>query len=684
VRRTLTGAVTMGAVLAVAATTLLALGASPAAAATGPRKVAYITTDNTVYVYDYATDTVNAITNGFVHPRDVRVTADGRKAYVSDNSTAQVSVLETGSSAVVKRISTDSAPTALALSADQKRLYVADSGSSQLTTIDTATDTAVATLTLTPAGNPAEIALTPNDRYAYISSPNGYVWMVDTTSGTQVAAIPVALKPNGLAVSPDGARLYVTTLGGTVAVIDTATKTVINTITVGTAAQIGTLTPDGRYLWVTNPRTTNVTIVDTTTGTVTGTVAIPIAPNDITFSADGHTAHVLCTVGGEEFDVDTATHAVTLELAIGSHPVDFAVAEVTPTAGPTAHVTAAPSADSAVVTVDAKTSATGFFAITSYAYSFGDGSSTISTTNSSDYHTYAAGTYTVTVTVTDAVGATSTATTQVTVRPLVRRISLLTSALRYVTGPTATTGATPVTTGDSVVDPADWFAVIDLGGGAIALRADGNQRFLALDSAHNNALVANAVDASGAAAFRTVANADGSISLLAVAVNRYVSGNNGAGSLTADRTTVGPWEKFHQGNPSNANVDLLAMINSRYVTAENAGKSALIARATTAGPWEKYDVLETSDGYYALFSHANNKFVTAENAGASALIARATTVGDWEKFSLVRLGQTSNLALLAHANGRYVTAENAGKNPLIARATTIGSWETFNSGIFLP
>jgi len=54
---------------------------------------------------------------------------------------------------------------------------------------------------------------------------------------------------------------------------------------------------------------------------------------------------------------------------------------------------------------------------------------------------------------------------------------------------------------------------------------------------------------------------------------------------------VGPWETFRLIHNANGTVSLLAFVNNRYVTAENAGASALIANRTAIGTWEQFDLV---------------------------------------------------------------------------------------------
>jgi lysophospholipase L1-like esterase len=124
-------------------------------------------------------------------------------------------------------------------------------------------------------------------------------------------------------------------------------------------------------------------------------------------------------------------------------------------------------------------------------------------------------------------------------------------------------------------------------------------------------------------------------------------------------------------------ISLRAHADSDYVTAENDGASSLIANRTAIGPWEQFDEINEGNGMIALRSHANGLLVTAEDAGADPLIANRTAVGSWETFQLIN-NPDGSVSLKAQADGDYVTAEDAGAQPLIANRTAVGTWEEFD------
>jgi len=151
---------------------------------------------------------------------------------------------------------------------------VTDYLSDMTSVIDTSTNTVVATI---PVGaNPAGVAITPDGTRAYVANSSGTVSVIDTSTNTVVATIPVTVGAQLVAITPDGTRAYVAN-NGTVSVIDTSTNTVVATIPVG-AAPIGVaITPDGTRAYVANENSNNVSVIDTGTNTVVATIPVGVA-----------------------------------------------------------------------------------------------------------------------------------------------------------------------------------------------------------------------------------------------------------------------------------------------------------------------------------------------------------------------------------------------------------------------
>src|SRR3990172_2332653 len=100
--------------------------------------------------------------------------------------------------------------------------YVANNGTNTVSVINTATNTVVATITV--GTSPAEVAITPNGNFAYVTNTGSdTVSVIRTSDNTVIATIPVATFPAGIAITPNGNFAYVTIakVAGEVSVINT-------------------------------------------------------------------------------------------------------------------------------------------------------------------------------------------------------------------------------------------------------------------------------------------------------------------------------------------------------------------------------------------------------------------------------------------------------------------------------
>src|ERR1700733_2257012 len=108
----------------------------------------------------------------------------------------------------------------------------------------------VAALAVTAVAAPAHAS--SGDRMAYVTNTqSNSVSVIDTTTRTVTATIPVGADPIAAAVSPDGSTVYVANEGGnSVSVINAATDTVTATIAVGVGPDAVAVSPDGSLLYV--------------------------------------------------------------------------------------------------------------------------------------------------------------------------------------------------------------------------------------------------------------------------------------------------------------------------------------------------------------------------------------------------------------------------------------------------
>ncbi|HUD01670.1 MAG TPA: YncE family protein [Rhabdochlamydiaceae bacterium] len=260
---------------------------------------AYVTNSGstTVTILDLTTNTVTGTIGGFDGPTGLVTTPDGTKAYVinyggpivgSGNGTT-VSVVDLNTNVIVGTATVGLAPAALAITPDGAYVYVVsyvdgNPGTGTISIIRTS-DNSVQLNAITGFSGPFAIAITPNGKYAYVTnfgsnnfSPVGTtVSVVDISTNTIAATIPVGIQPAGIAITPAGFYAYVsnydtlyngpnftdlTAYQGTVNIIDIHTNKVISpVINVGLSPADIAISPNGQFAYVSNYTSNTVSVI---------------------------------------------------------------------------------------------------------------------------------------------------------------------------------------------------------------------------------------------------------------------------------------------------------------------------------------------------------------------------------------------------------------------------------------
>ncbi len=139
--------------------------------------------------------------------------------------------------------------------------------------------------------------------------------VIDTSSNTVVATVPVGSDPYGVAVNPLGTPVYVSNYGSnTVSVIDTSSNTVVATIGVGSQPYGVAVNPSGTRVYVANSIDGTVSVIDTSSNSVVATVtgfAGPIAYGQFIVGA----AQTTYTISGTISSGGTGISDVTVTLS---------------------------------------------------------------------------------------------------------------------------------------------------------------------------------------------------------------------------------------------------------------------------------------------------------------------------------------------------------------------------------
>jgi YVTN family beta-propeller protein len=307
-----------------------------------PNCYAYIpnASSNTVSIID-VTDypkTAKTIAVGNC-PQSCAVRLDGMFAYIGNYDSQSISVIDTGTKAVVSTIAIGGDPQYLALHPGGKLLYavvekiVAGTLTYAIDVINSETGLVVKELAL---GNNwlHGLAFHPDGSMLYAAG-SSKVMVIDTTSNEIMFNIPSTWAFD-LALSPDGSRLYViknTNIDGeNVSVIDTGTNTVIKKLTVpnsyGNTVELTDVVvhPDGTKFYVISGNDylyKYLSCIDATTFAVNKAQGFQtLSPNSLGIKPDGSRAFVVSN-GLYYFSTDPNNFHLDGSLSLGNGPLAY-------------------------------------------------------------------------------------------------------------------------------------------------------------------------------------------------------------------------------------------------------------------------------------------------------------------------------------------------------------------------
>lgn len=219
---------------------------------------------------------------------------------------------------LVKQLPVGEASREVCLSPDGRRAYVSAQKGNSVTVADLESLSVVGTFTPPGLNTPDGCAVSPDGTRVFVTSSKGdALFVLSASDGRLVKQIAVPVKgPRRLVFSTDGKRLFVGSNGTpAVAVVDAVALSVERTIPVGSEPRGGpAVTPDGATMLVGNIEDDTVSWVDTKTNQVRRVMGVPMSPQRIEVARDGASAYVLCGVGYKDPDSNASTVLFNMSL----------------------------------------------------------------------------------------------------------------------------------------------------------------------------------------------------------------------------------------------------------------------------------------------------------------------------------------------------------------------------------
>jgi len=155
---------------------------------------------------------------------------NGQRAYVALGTATggEVVFINTLSNSVQGTVTVGQNPFGLDVTPDGKKLYVANQNSANVSVVDTTTSQVTGTVGV--GFSPTRVAITPDGSRAFVTNKgSNSVTVIDTMTNSAITTLPVGQEPVGIAISRDGKTAYVTnTKSDDVSMIDVMSNAVIN------------------------------------------------------------------------------------------------------------------------------------------------------------------------------------------------------------------------------------------------------------------------------------------------------------------------------------------------------------------------------------------------------------------------------------------------------------------------
>ena len=267
-----------------------------AASAVVPTNVAYVSTPEGVTVIDLARlAPIGKIDVGGKGPRGIAVTPDGKFLLTANQHTADVSVIDTATSKVVRRIPIGKNPEFMRIQHDGAMAYVTYEPSVVSGPPGKAPKEE-------QGGSPAEVAA------------------VDPQGGTAKSFLTGGRETEGIEFSPDGKYIVVANEGNdTVALYDKATGKVAKTIDIkpwGSRPRGVKIAPDGKTYVVTMENSNNFVVFDRDFNFVRS-VPTDQGPYGVSFDRGGRHILIAAARSGELEVFDATTYASVAKAPLG-------------------------------------------------------------------------------------------------------------------------------------------------------------------------------------------------------------------------------------------------------------------------------------------------------------------------------------------------------------------------------
>ena len=258
------------------------------------------------------TDTLSARPYGLaISRRDV--------VYITQLDARRLSRIDLPALGESGNVTVGSIPTDVAFNADGTRAYVANQWSKTIGVVDAATNTQGSTIPVT--GDVFDVIPNGDDTRLYVVTNVDRLFEIDRASRTVLRSLSLAGTGQSLAWHPNGQLLYVSTFtGGAALEVDTRTMTVLRTFVTGSKSQDVVVTRDGTELFVADEDLEKVDVFNLASGAKITSIPVGGHPWGMAITPDQQQLYVGLVFEGEVVVIDRASRTVVKRIVTGGAP----------------------------------------------------------------------------------------------------------------------------------------------------------------------------------------------------------------------------------------------------------------------------------------------------------------------------------------------------------------------------
>jgi YVTN family beta-propeller protein len=243
----------------------------------------------------------------------------GGVIYVTRPSTNAVSRLDLDQEAFTASVAVGSIPTRVTFNATGTTAYVSNQGSRNVGVIDVVSNTQTTVIPTT--GDPAPVALSTDGATLFVTTNADRLYRISLATGAVTHSLSLPATSHHLVVHPGGNLLYVATReGSSVLEVNAHTLAMTRTFALGGRTNAMVLSPDNERLYVANDALSRIHVITLSTGVVTDSIALTGGAFGLGLGPDGSRLYASLTFDGKVEVIDRSSGRIVQTVETGGWP----------------------------------------------------------------------------------------------------------------------------------------------------------------------------------------------------------------------------------------------------------------------------------------------------------------------------------------------------------------------------